>query len=125
MKHRVDEATAAELARLELSLMDPDLRKDRSRLVALLDEDFLEFGSSGKVWTGEATLDLLSSETYKPPAVEDFSCSKLGADVVLVTYRAVRRGDAGASTATLRSSIWTKESGAWKMRFHQGTRSDR
>lgn len=123
MKHSVDDATSAELERLELLLMDPEVRRDRNRVAALLDEDFLEFGSSGQVWTRETTLDLLSNETYTPPEVEVFSCSRLGTDVVLCTYRAVRRADKGQRVTTLRSSIWTKEFGAWKMRFHQGTRA--
>jgi hypothetical protein len=121
MRQRVGDATATELERLELSLMDPEVRKDRNRVSALLDEDFLEYGASGSVWTREATLDLLSRETYTPPTVEDFSCSRLGADAILCTYRAVRRGAEDESVTTLRSSIWTKQSGTWKMRFHQGT----
>lgn len=122
MKRKVDEATAAEFERLESLLMDPDVRKDRNRVAALLDEDFLEFGASGTVWTRESTLNLLSSETYTPPTVEDFLCLRLGADVVQVTYRAVRRNGRGERITTLRSSIWTRESGVWKIRFHQGTR---
>jgi hypothetical protein len=122
MNNCSDDAMAAELERLELSLMDPEVRRDRNRVAALLDADFLEFGSSGQVWTREATLDLLSSETYTPPEVENFSCSWLAANVVLCTYRTLRRGEEGGRITTLRSSIWTSDSGAWKMRFHQGTR---
>ena len=126
MRPQVDEATAAELNRLERLLMDPAVRRDRSRVAALLDEDFQEFGASGRVWTRDATLDLLSSETYTPPQVEDFSCSWLvGVDVVLVTYRAVRRCNEGDRITTLRSSIWMKKSGVWKLRFHQGTPANR
>jgi hypothetical protein len=123
MKQTVDDVTATELERLELSLMDPQVRRDRNRVSALLDEDFLEFGSSGRVWTRETTLDLLSSETYSSPAMEDFSCLRLAADVVLCTYAAIRRGAQGERVTTLRSSIWTKQSGTWKLRFHQGTQT--
>lgn len=124
MTPRVDEATAAELQRLELSLMDPGVRRDRSKVAALLDENFLEFGASGRVWTREATLELLSTEVYAPPAVEEFSCHALAADVVLATYRAVRTGEQGERLITLRSSIWANESGVWKIRFHQETRAN-
>ena len=70
--------------------MDPAVRRDRERVAALLAEDFVEFGSSGRVWTRESILELLATETYTPPAVEDFACRMLGEDVALVTYRAVR-----------------------------------
>jgi hypothetical protein len=124
MTQRVDDATAAELERLELLLMDPAIRRDRERVAALLAENFFEFGSSRRVWTRETTLDLLSEETYTPPEVEDFASSTLGPDAVLVTYRTVRNGENGQRVATLRSSIWVKvtgEAGKWKIRFHQGT----
>ena len=119
----MDEATAAELQRLELLLLDPSVRKDRNQASALLAEDFVEIGASGRVWTRESALDFLSNEIYTPPQVEDFSCFWLGADVALITYRAVRLGDGGESVAKLRSSIWIRESKTWKMRFHQGTRA--
>ncbi len=90
MDAAMDEATRAELERLELLLMDPAVRRDRERVAGLLAEDFVEFGSSGRVWTREATLELLATETYTPPAVEAFACRMISEDVALVTYRAVR-----------------------------------
>lgn len=120
----VNETTEAKLERLELLLMDPTVRRDRERVGRLLAEDFLEFGSSGRVWTREMTLEQLSTETYSPPVVDSFACTMLGKDVALVTYRAVRSNEAtGERTVTLRSSVWTRMSGDWKMRFHQGTRA--
>ena len=117
-----NEATTVELERLELLLMDPAVRRDRERVAQLLAEDFLEFGSSGRVWTRAMTLELLSTERYAAPVVECFACRMLGREVALVTYRAVRSNEAtGERTVTLRSSIWTRISGDWKMQFHQGT----
>lgn len=123
MKQSVDEPTAAVLQRLELSLMDPQVRRDRNQVSGLLSEDFVEFGASGRTWTREATLDLLASENYTSPRMEQFACFALGPLVALVTYRTVRNGEHGEPVTTLRSSIWTKESGKWKLRFHQGTRA--
>jgi hypothetical protein len=124
MVGELDEATKSELERLELQLMDPAVRRNRERVAGLLTEDFLEFGSSGRVWTRETTLELLATETYSPPVVESFACRVLGRDVVLVTYRAVRTtGATDGRTVTLRSSIWTRKSGSWKICFHQGTRA--
>jgi hypothetical protein len=124
METAADEVTATELERLELLLMDPAVRRDRERVAGLLAEDFQEFGSSGRVWTLATTLEQLRSETYSPPVIECFACRVLVEDVALVTYRAVRsNGATGERKVTLRSSIWVRMSGNWKMRFHQGTRA--
>ena len=122
METKVDAATRDELERLELLLMDPAVRRDRERVSALLASDFVEFGSSGRVWTRETILELLATGTFIAPVVEDFAFRLLGRDVVLVTYRTERTDDTGAHAITLRSSIWTRESESWKMCFHQGTR---
>ena len=123
MELDVDQATKAELERLELLLMDPSTRRDRERVDALLTSDFVEFGSSGRVWTRGATLELLAAGTFTTPQVEDFAFRLLGPDVVLVTYRTLRTDGVGEQSATLRSSIWTRESGSWRICFHQGTRA--
>ncbi len=121
----MEEVMRAELERLELLLMDPAVRRDRERVAGLLADDFMEFGSSGRIWTREATLELLATETYTPPTVETFACKMLDGNVALVTYHALRIDAAtGDRTATLRSSIWTRVSGNWQMRFHQGTRAN-
>jgi hypothetical protein len=107
----------------EEALLDPLVRRDGLRVAALLAEDFLEFGSSGRVWTREQILELLAIEDYRPPAMEDFKCDLIGEGVALVTYRTVRmEGDSLSRSAVLRSSIWVREKGTWRMRFHQGTK---
>jgi hypothetical protein len=55
--------------------------------------------------------------------MEDFKSQWIAEGVVLVTYRTVRIDPrSGQRAAALRSSIWIKESGQWRMRFHQGTK---
>ena len=53
MSQERDDAIAPELRRLELMLLDPDVRRDSRQVEKLLAEDFLEFGSSGRIWTRE------------------------------------------------------------------------
>jgi len=110
---------------LEESLLDAAVRRDRKKMRSMLAENFLEFGSSGRVWTRNSIIELLSQETgFVAPAIEDFRCAFLSDDVTLVTYRTVRTDpDTGEVLASLRSSIWVNESGGWRMRFHQGTRT--
>jgi hypothetical protein len=118
-------ATAAQLRKLEESLLDTAVRRDRKKMRSMLAENFLEFGSSGRIWNRNSIIELLSQETaFVPPAIEDFRCAFLTDDVTLVTYRTVRTDpETGEVLASLRSSIWKNESGTWRMRFHQGTRT--
>jgi hypothetical protein len=116
---------SAELRKVEESLLDTTVRHDRKKMRSMLAENFLEFGSSGRTWTRSSIIELLSQETaFVPPSIEDFRCAFLSREVALVTYRTVRTDpDSGEVLASLRSSIWTNESGSWRMRFHQGTRT--
>jgi hypothetical protein len=124
LKSKSLDELCAHLRACEEALLDPAVRRDRGRVSEFLADDFLEFGSSGKVWTREQILDLLATEDYQPPAMEDFNCLLIADGVALVTYRTVRTNPhTGERAATLRSSLWTKESGAWRVRFHQGTRT--
>jgi len=119
----ISETLCAELRACEEALLDPAVRRDRARVAALLAEDFVEFGASGRVWTREQILELLATESYQPPAIEDFKCDWIVEGVVLLTYRTVRTDVClDLRQEVLRSSLWRRESGQWRMRFHQGTR---
>jgi hypothetical protein len=123
MTGETDEVVCAHLRACEAALLDPAVRRDRERVAALLAEDFQEFGSSGRVWSREEILELLATEDYRPPAMEDFKCDLIGEGVALVTYRTVRMdAESGLRSAALRSSLWAKNSGTWRVRFHQGTK---
>ena len=118
------EEIAAHLRACEEMLLASVTRRNRVSVAAMLAEDFFEIGASGRHWTREEILELLESEEYSPPSMEDFQCLSIADGVALVTYRTVRLDRAsGNQSVTLRSSIWTHENGDWRMRFHQGTRS--
>ncbi len=115
---------AALLRKCEENLLDPAVRRDRARVADLLADDFVEFGASGKIWTRQEVINLLATEDYQPPVIENFACFQIAPDVALVTYHAVRTdASEGARSITLRSSIWSKGRSGWRMRFHQGTRA--
>ncbi len=76
---------AARLLRNEQSLLDPAVRRDRKRLLAFLADDFIEFGSSGRVWTRNLIASRLAAEDFQPPAIEDFHSTMLAPDIALVT----------------------------------------
>jgi hypothetical protein len=127
MNERFDDVILAYVQTCEEALLDPEVRRDGERLAELISDDFVEFGSSGRVWSREQIIELLATEVYQRPTVEDLACAWLGDGVVLVTYRTVRTdsesspNQAGKATV-LRSSIWVMEGDDWRIRFHQGTR---
>ncbi len=119
----MDKITDLLLSREE-ALLDPRVRRDPAAVADLLTDDFVEFGSSGRAWTKDQIIELLADESFSPVYIEDFRCDLLTEDVALVTYRAVRAdAHTGSRISSLRSSIWTNRLGAWRVRFHQGTRT--
>ena len=120
----VSKLVSSQLLRCELELLTPEIRRNRRSVSALLAPDFKEIGASGKVWSRKEILDLLATEDFAPLVMENFACRLIERNVVLVTFRTVRTNpQGGEQIVALRSSIWTKISGKWKLRFHQGTRS--
>ena len=119
-----EDELVAHLRSREESLLNPAVRRDRARVTAMLAEDFQEFGSSGRLWTREQILGLLATETPQPLSMEDFECHRIAEGVALVCYRGVHIDPlTHQRDTTLRSSLWTKHSGEWRLRFHQGTHS--
>jgi hypothetical protein len=118
------EDIASQLRRSEEALLDSAVRNNRTRVAELLADDFVEFGSSGRIWTRDEILDLLAGETPALIDMMDFECTLLADNVALITYRASRT-DARTKiqSSSMRSSIWTKKPGGWRLRFHQGTRT--
>jgi hypothetical protein len=107
------------LRRLELALLDPQVRRSRARLDELLSNEFSEIGSSGRVWTRSEMIDsLLVACEPIDVAIADFSARLVANDLALVTYSVSR-----ANSRTLRSSLWRREQERWRLLFHQGTSS--
>jgi len=106
---------------LETGLHRRSVRNSPDAVAALLTDDFVEFGRSGRVYDKLRTIELLSGDDNElRPEVRDFQVRSLSHNVVLVTYRS-GRGDRFA----LRSSIWQLSEGKWRMTFHQGTATNR
>ncbi|MPR07520.1 DUF4440 domain-containing protein [Microvirga tunisiensis] len=111
---------------LEEELLRPETRSSRERTDALLADDFVEFGASGRVYDKALMLAALAEEQANPPPIEreitDFTVRSLAGDLVPVTYRVTRRRkDTPGEARFLRSSIWRHEAVGWRMTLHQGT----
>ncbi len=110
------------LIELETALHKQSTRNDRSRLEELLHGDFFEFGSSGKVWSRQETIESLSQETQDAVVTaEHFKLHKHAEEVAQLTYVSQRND----GSKTLRSSLWKLDKGQWRMIFHQGTKTQK
>lgn len=109
-----------EIYELECSHLQPDVRVSKEKLGEVLDEDFYEFGSSGKLFHRS---DYDSDHSLTPDRMEisDFIFHKLGEEAVLTTYRISNKT---TGRITIRSSVWRKRQNGWKLFFHQGTVSE-
>jgi hypothetical protein len=114
---------AQSLQRFEEELLQPNVRNSGERVAELLADDFVEFGSSGRVFNKQQIIDALRQEVGTcHRTMDDLRTNLLAPGVVLVTYRITRHTDEGEpSIRLLRSSIWKQLAGRWQMVFHQGT----
>jgi hypothetical protein len=84
----------------------------------------MEFGRSGRVYRKEDVVRSLAAEGAEnspAPTAANFELTCLADDIVLVTYRSLRKDKDGQELHSLRSSIWKLIGGRWQMIFHQGT----
>lgn len=110
---------------LEQKLHRPEVRRSPDAVRALLADDFIEFGSSGRVYNKASIIEALAEESTAEaalvPEVHHFAVQFIAPDAVLVTYRSSRRTNGTGRRTTLRSSIWKMIDRRWQMTFHQGT----
>lgn len=110
-------AAPAEVAALERELLDPLVRTDPLRAGELLHPDFEEIGVSGRHWSREEMLALFRDEDFTPVDMQLLSLAQVDRDAALLTYRSV-----SGSGSSLRTSLWLRHQGQWRLRHHQGTK---
>lgn len=106
------------LQRLEQELWDSDI--DKERLQELLADDFFEFGRSGRVWYREDTLATTRQKKDTLSPLPELHIRLLDENIAQVTYDSAFSYD-GVIEHTHRSSIWSRTTNGWELRFHQGT----
>jgi len=109
-------APEAVVEELERELLGPLVRGDIGRTAVLLHPDFVEIGSSGRMWTRDAMMMALEEDPGERTDIEVLSADRIGDASVLLTYRSF-----GRAGTTLRSSLWVLDGARWRLRFHQGT----
>jgi len=106
---------------LEKKLLYEDIRKSAEELEKLLEYNFVEFCSSGKIYKYKKG-DIFDIDCNPLGEIIDFKLKILTDEVVLATYKFIRYGQKYIKNKyTLRSSIWKYTDGKWKIVFHQGT----
>ena len=108
--------TLEQVVALELSLLDPEVRRSPERVERLLHPDFREFGASGHAWDRDAIVASLAADPGRGWEATDVVAREVADGVVLVTYRAA---------GSLRSSLWVGGPDGWQLLFHQGTPAPR
>jgi len=118
---RLGSADAAELQRLEEALLRPDVRCSPEKMAALLADDFVEFGSSGRRYGKADLLATAAQPSEGQLALLEFAAQALAPSITLVTYRSILHTSDGSARHALRSSIWRRTAQGWRLVFHQGT----
>jgi hypothetical protein len=122
---QADPSLQDHLRQLEERLLQPNVRKSGQEVSELLAHEFIEFGSSGRIFDKQQIIASLQMEPTVRRSLVDFKTLILAPGVILVTYRVVRQGVVPNEQPihSLRSSIWKLIDGRWQMVFHQGTQS--
>jgi len=118
----VPESVHQLIHQLEKRLQQPEVRSSPAELDGLLSEDFIEFGSSGRVFDKKAIIEAVGAQASVEITMTDFRTALLAPDIILATYRAsIIWREGNSPTHSLRSSIWRLSGEQWRMVFHQGT----
>jgi hypothetical protein len=117
---------------LEEKFLLQKVRSSREELEKLISPDFIEYGSSGKIYNYLGTIAYLltnSVDTFKYSFV-NFKTRRLSDDTILALY-ILEIEKKRRIIITNRSSLWRQEadfdgqSFVWRIIFHQGTRVTR
>ncbi|SER59795.1 ribonuclease HI [Propionibacterium cyclohexanicum] len=116
---RPEDADLAAVVAAERELLTDAVRSNAARLRVLLHPEFVEYGSSGRIWTRNrlmAQIEPLGGSTR----LEVLGSARLGPDALLLRWRAT-----SPSGTSLRSSVWVRDDSLgrprWRLLFCQGT----
>lgn len=91
-------------------------------LASLIDNEFIEIGSSAVVYDKAEVMRWLVSDDKSERIGKAFKAYTLAENIILLTYISIIKDTPIAeSKQAMRSSIWRLTDGQWRMVFHQGT----
>lgn len=101
-----------EILEAEAQLLTPAVRASAAALDRLVSDQFIEFGSDGRVYTKPDVVAQMLAKPDVSVSQIDFQVVAVSPDVALATYR---------TRGSVRSSVWRREGDHWRIVFHQGT----
>jgi hypothetical protein len=104
----------------EASLNTVAVRAAPDLLLAILDEEFVEIDSTGRIWDANGVAEALSRNPEPHDGdMESVRVIPLSDDIQLLTYSSPSRG------AIIRhTSVWVRKHDEWRVVFHQQTGLD-
>lgn len=106
---------------LERQLQTPKTRLSEKELTDLLSVDFIEYGSSGNIYSRDDIIDALAGEVDVNYTMWGFEMIQLSESLIQARYYTRTTEGGLLRNYALRSSVWKNENGVWRMTFHQGT----
>jgi glyoxylase I family protein len=91
-------------------------------LAELIDNEFIEIGSSAVIYDKAEVIRWLGSDDQSERTGTSFKARLLAENIILLTYMSsIKNTPLAESKQAMRSSIWRLTGGKWRMVFHQGT----
>lgn len=109
-----------EIIRQEIQLLD---KVDALDVLAdLIDNEFIEIGSSTVIYDKTEVIRWLGSDDQSERIGTSFKAHRLAENIILLTYiSSIKDTPLVESKRAMRSSIWRLTDGQWRMVFHQAT----
>jgi len=108
----------------EVALHQFSIRTDANQLRELPHPEYLEIGYSGNTYNFDTTVADLLAEAPTDDQIwsQEYEYDELAPDIVLLLYKsATIDRDGNLSRHAKRVSIWIREAGKWRIKFHQAT----
>jgi len=111
-----------QILRREASLNTVAVRAVPVAVLAILDEEFAEIDSDGRIWNAEGVAEAL----FRNPEPHDGDMEstrvlRLASDIYLVTYSSLSTSPSGEDRIR-HTSVWVLRDDGWRVIFHQQTR---
>lgn len=91
-------------------------------LTELIDNEFIEIGSSATTYDKAEVIRWLASDDQSERIGTSYKAHLLAENIILLTYMSsIKDTPLAEIKQAMRSSIWRLTDGKWRMVFHQGT----
>lgn len=120
MSKKMEDTIVSQIIKQEVQLLD---KIDSLEVLAeLIDNEFIEVGSSAVIYDKAEVMRWLASNDQSERVGTSFKAYQLSDSIILLTYISVIKDTPTSNNKqAIRSSIWRLADGQWRMVFHQGT----